>query len=78
MHHFPLIALVLLASVTTKIRNAFLHSSRHVTKMRHFPLIALVLLASVAIIRADDPSYTTCLDTKDCAAAQCCVLGGVY
>jgi hypothetical protein len=46
--------------------------------MRHFPLTALVILASIAIIRADDPAYTTCLDTKDCAAAQCCVLEGVY
>jgi hypothetical protein len=43
-----------------------------------FKLVALMLLASATIIRADDLAQISCLDTKDCAAAQCCVLHGVY
>jgi hypothetical protein len=44
--------------------------------MRQFKLVAVMILASVALIEADDrPSYIGCVDTKECATEQCCVLG---
>ncbi|PNF17809.1 hypothetical protein B7P43_G06910, partial [Cryptotermes secundus] len=49
---------------------------KHFTMTCLCKLVALMLLSSVAIIRADDPAYVTCLDTKECAPAQCCVLDG--
>jgi len=46
--------------------------------MLQFKLVAVLMMASVAYFQNTDrpPWYTGCVNTNECGAKRCCVLGG--